>query len=461
MRASRCLLHACLVASLSMSAAAVQAEDLLSLYRNAVTDFPALRARVLAIGRARSDADQAQSKLYPQLSVQTSASRNDYRDNVAEQRFNGNRTIFSARQALLDLPSRHRLAGAKAVITQAEREAEQARTELFGQLAEQYLLALEAEDELIQLQVEKEAADQQVERLRAMREREMAKITDLAEAISWREQLVTREIDAVNKGEAARTRLQEFTGRTTGILSTMMMREFPPVPESVKYWIEGSMAANAAIAARQAAVESARAGVEAARADHYPQIALSLQRNQSNQDIDNSPRRDFTTDSISLEMRLSIYEGGRVNAATQSALAQLAIANEQLDASRREVERDVRILYASATANRARIDSTNGEVEALNYTVRAQERGYELGVVTVIQVLDARRRLLRSRVDQAKARYDYLRDLIGLRMRSGTLSESDVIEFNRWLVPRSESVSLSDSLDRPDWADMLREQPRW
>ncbi len=457
MRAGRSLLCACLTTSLVISTAAAQAEDLLSLYRNAVADYPALRARIMAIGRAQSDVELARSKLYPQLSVQTSASRNDYRDTLNEQRFNGNRTIFIARQALLDLPSQHRLSGAKAAVTQAEREAEQARNELFGQLAEQYLLALQAEDELTQLQVEKEAADQQVERLRAMREREMAKVTDLAEAISWREQLVTREIDAINKAEAARTRLQEFTGRAPGILSTMAMQDFPPVPESVKYWVEGAMASNAAIAARQAAVESARAAVSAARADHYPQIALNLQRNQSNQDIDNSPRRDFTVDSISLEMRLSIYEGGRVNAATGSALAQLAIANEQMDAIRREVERDVRILYASATANRARISSTNGEVEALAYTVRAQERGFELGVVTVIQVLDARRRLLRSRVEQAKARYDYLRDLIGLRMRAGTLSESDVIEFNRWLAPRSASVSMSDMLD---WMNRLEEQPR-
>ncbi len=458
MRAGRSLFHACLVTSLVgsmfLSARAVQAEDLLSLYRTAVTDFPGLRARLLAVGRAQADVEQARSKLYPQLSVQTSASRNDYRDVLFEQRFNGNRTIFSARQAVLDLPSQHRLAGAKATVTQAEREAEQARAELFGQLAEQYLLALQAEDELMQLQVEKEAADRQVQRLRAMREREMAKVTDLAEAISWREQLVTREIDAINKAEAARTRLQEFTGRAPGVLSMMAMQDFPAVPESLKFWIDGAMASNAAVAARRAAVDAARAAVDAARADHYPQIALNLQRNQSNQDIDNSPRRNFTVDSISLEMRLSIYEGGRVNAATDSAMAQLAIANEQMDSTRREVERDVRILYASAAANRARIASTNGEVEALSYTVRAQERGYELGVVTVIQVLDARRRLLRSRVDQAKARYDYLRDLIGLRMRAGVLSESDVIEFNRWLAPRAASVSMSDMMGEAE------EQPR-
>ena len=78
------------------------------------------------------------------------------------------------------------------------------------------------------------------------------------------------------------------------------------------------------------------------------------------------------------------------------------------------------------------------EVEALTQTVRAQDRGYELGVATVINVLDARRRLLRSRVDQSKARYDYLRDLIGLKMRAGMLAEADVAEFNRWLGPRDE-----------------------
>ena len=161
-----------------------------------------------------------------------------------------------------------------------------------------------------------------------------------------------------------------------------------------------------------------------------------LQRNQSNQDIDNSPRRDFSVNIIALELRIPIYEGGRVNASTSSALAQLSIAEQQLEASRRSVERDMRMTYASANANRARIDSTDNQVFAMEQSVAAQERGYELGVVTVISVLDTRRRLLRARVDQAKARYDYLRDLIILRMRAGKLQRVDMEEFNQWLAMR-------------------------
>jgi len=286
------------------------------------------------------------------------------------------------------------------------------------------------------LQSEKEAAQKQVERLRSMREREMAKITDLTEAISYLQQVNTREIDAITKGEAARVRLRELSGRDAGILAMLVRTDFPAVPQTADYWATEARQSNPAIRARREALQSSRRAADAARAEHYPQLSLSLQYSQSNLTYDNLSQRSYNVGSASLELRIPVYEGGRTSAAEASALAQQAIDQEQLEGLLREVERDTRVAYASAQANRARIDSTNAEVDALTLTVRAQERGYELGAATVINVLDARRRLLRARVDQSKARYDYLRDLIGLTARSGKLTEAEVTEFNRWLGPR-------------------------
>jgi len=411
------------------------AADLLSLYRAVVNDNPTLSARRYGIERARADAEQAASRLYPQVSMQTSVSRNEYSEGRIDDRYPGRRTTFQARQSLIDLPSYYRSEGAKYAISQAEQEAQQSRSELFGQIADQYLNALQADDELMQLQSEKEAAQKQVDRLRAMREREMVKITDLTEAIAWLQQVVTREIDAVNKGEAARARLRELTGRDPGILAMMVLSEFPSVPGTAEHWVGIARETNPAVNARREALRASQRAADAARSEHYPQLSFSLLRNQSNLAYDNIPQRAYTVDSAALELRIPIYEGGRVNAAEASALAQQAIEKEQLDALLREVERDTRLIYASAQANRARIESTNAEVDALTQTVRAQERGYELGATTVINVLDARRRLLRSRVDQSRARYDYLRDLIGLSARAGKLTEAEVADFNRWLGP--------------------------
>ncbi len=426
-----CLIRAMLLTSVLWSGPAVSA-DLLGLYRSAASDNPSLKVRSLTTARTQAEARVAESRLYPQITLQSSYSHNDYQASGTGTSFNGQRTTLMVRQPLMDIASRHRRDGAQVAIGQAESEAQQARGELFAQLADQYLALLESFDETQRLQAEKEAATRNVDRLRAMRAREMARVNDLAEAVAWAQQLAIQEIDAMNKESAARVWLREIAGIDPGAPPVMTRQSFPNVPEPEQYWVSSALASHPGLSARRQGVEANRQSVAAARAEHLPQLVAFYQRNETNQDIDNSPRPRFSVDSVGLELKIPLYEGGRTSAAESVAQRQLDIANEQLEGITRQVEREVRLAFASAVANRARIDASDAQVDALVQTVKAQERGYELGVVTVVQVLDARRRLLRARSDQSRARYNYLRDLIALRIRGGVLSETDVAEFNRW-----------------------------
>lgn len=430
-----CLIGAMLLTSVLWSGPAVSA-DLLGLYRSAASDNPSLKVRSLTTARTQAEARVAESRLYPQISLQSSYSHNDYQASGTGTSFNGQRTTLIVRQPLVDIASRHRHDAAQVAIGQAESEAQQARGELFAQLADQYLALLESFDEIRRLQAEKEAATRNVDRLQAMRAREMARVNDLAEAIAWTQQLAIQEIDAMNKEAAARVWLREIAGIDPGVLPVMTRQSFPAVSESEQYWVNSALAAHPGLSARRQGVEANRQSVAAARAEHLPQLVAFYQRNETNQDIDNSPRPRFSVDSVGLELKIPLYEGGRTSAAERVAQRQLDIANEQLEGITRQVEREVRLAFASAVANRARIDASDAQVDALVQTVKAQERGYELGVVTVVQVLDARRRLLRARSDQSRARYNYLRDLIALRIRGGVLTEADVAEFNRWFGPQ-------------------------
>ena len=429
------LIRAILLTGVLLSGPAVSA-DLLSLYRSAASDNPSLKVRSLTTARTQAEARVAESRLYPQITLQSSYSHNDYQASGTGTSFNGQRTTLMVRQPLMDIASRHRRDGAQVAIGQAESEAQQARGELFAQLADQYLALLESFDEIQRLQAEKEAATRNVDRLQAMRAREMARVNDLAEAIAWTQQLAIQEIDAMNKVAAARVWLREIAGIDPGVLPVMTRQSFPAVSESEQYWVSSALASHPGLSARRQGVEANRQSVAAARAEHLPQLVAFYQRNETNQDIDNSPRPRFSVDSVGLELKIPIYEGGRTSAAERVAQRQLDIANEQLEGITRQVEREVRLAFASAVANRARIDASDAQVDALVQTVKAQERGYELGVVTVVQVLDARRRLLRARSDQSRARYNYLRDLIALRIRGGVLTEADVAEFNRWFGPQ-------------------------
>lgn len=413
-----------------------RAEDLLSLYKAAMKENPTLRVRELGVERAKADADIAVSRLYPQVSLQISGSQNYASEAGRVTDYYGQRATLSARQAILDLSSYYRFDGARYATKQAESEVNLARMQLTAQLIDTYLEGLQSDDEMEQLWVEKEAATQQVARLLAMFKMQMAKVTDLSEATAYLQQLETRQIDVANKSDAARIKLRELSGQEPGELAVLTRTHFPAVPYDESYWVRAALDANPDILARTEAVKAGRSSVASARAEHYPQLSFLLQRNESNQDIDNLPRREFGVNVIALELRIPIYEGGRVKATQVSAQAQLDIAQQQLEAVRRTVERDMRMAFASAVANHARIESTTNQVNAMEQSVTAQEVGFDLGVVTVIDVLDARRRLFRARLDLAKARYDFLRDLMALRMRSGGLRTADIEEFNQWLAVR-------------------------
>jgi len=62
-----------------------------------------------------------------------------------------------------------------------------------------------------------------------------------------------------------------------------------------------------------------------------------------------------------------------VQATVRDAAARLAIAREQYEGARREIERDTRTAYLSALASHARIGSTNAEVGALETSSKRSE----------------------------------------------------------------------------------------
>jgi outer membrane protein len=65
--------------------------------------------------------------------------------------------------------------------------------------------------------------------------------------------------------------------------------------------------------------------------------------------------------------------------------------------------------------------------------VEAKTQGFDAGINTNLNVLDATRDLYRAKRDLSSARYDYLLNMLRLKQAAGTLGESDVAQINSWL----------------------------
>ena len=415
----------------------VHAQSLLEFYRHALETSPALRSRQFGVERARAQQEQTASRLLPQVFASGNYYWNDYRESgIDSRRYDGTRTSLQARQALLDLASYFRLQGARFAVSQSEQEHEAARLTLAGEVVDRYLIVLQAGDEITHLEAEREATEGQMKRLRFMRERELAKVTDLYEVEAYYQGLLTRQIEARNAQAVALERLRETTGLAAQQVAVLVRDTFPGVPGREEQWVSDAARNNPQLTALQHAIDAARQLIESGRAEHMPQVSVTASKIHSDQGFDNRLVPPYNVGTIGVQVNIPLYEGGRVQATVREASARHDIAREQYEGARREIERDARTAYLSAVASHARINSTNEEVRALERVVDAQQKSYNLGVSTIVDVLIAQRRLYRSRSEQSKARYDFIRDMTNLRIQAGALTPQDIEEIDGWMARR-------------------------
>ena len=438
------LIPAILISLFSLSA---HAGLLLELYQKSLTSNPTLLGRSYAIDRAMAQQDQAYSRLLPQISATGNFSYNRFDQRRADvERYNGVRGSIQARQALFDMPSLLRYEGTKATTLQAEQELDAYRMQLAGEVLDRYLQVLEANDQITYVISEKEAVESQIKRLHKMRQRQMVTITDVYEVEAYYQSLITLEIEAQNEKLVGLERLRETTGVKLKAVAPLNKKQFLPVPKNSDKWVQDAIENNPSLAALQYAIESAAKQISSTKAEHLPQLALQLSQTYSDQGYDNRALPAYDVGVVSLQLTIPIYEGGRVNAATREDVARQQIARQQFFQVRRQIERETRTSFLNAQSSHARIASTSQEVSAQNKAYEGQKKGYQLGVSTIIDVMNTRKRLFKSRLEHLQARYDYIRNLIGLRIWAGGLSITNIEEIDAWFSPAAQPLSSAQSL---------------
>ena len=195
-----------------------------------------------------------------------------------------------------------------------------------------------------------------------------------------------------------------------------------------------ALATNPGVLALERAAESARLLVVSSRTQHLPTLALAGSTVYADQGYDNRAVPPYQVGSVGLELSVPIFEGGRVQAAVHEAQARYDRAREQYEAARREVEGNAREAYLNAVAAYSRTRTTREETRALERVVDAQQKSFEHGVSTFLDVLVARRRLTKARSDQSKAQYDYVRAISVLQAQTGSLKRPIIVQLDDWLV---------------------------
>lgn len=449
---SLCLLILVPQVAMVASAAAVEGRpvpagvpaNLLQLYDLAVTTNPVVEGRKSAITQAEAQKDQTRSKLLPQVSAIGNISWNEFTQEIPNRftgqatdittQYQGLRGVVQARQALFDLASFWAYEGAGFTIKQAQQDLEDARMGLATDLVDRYLEFLQATDEANYLQSELELTDGDTQRIRRMYERAMAKVTDLYEVEAYYQTLKTRELEIQNAQAVALEKVREVVGVPVDDLVRLKKEELPPVPGQADQWVTDAVQRHPAIQALRYAMDAAAKTIASQWANHLPLVSLQMSGIYAkNGGFDNRQLDPYTVGTLGLQFNVPLYSGGNTKAGEREAIARFEVTKYKHLEKQREIERQTRTAYLGAQTGYSRIASTAREVEARIKARDGQLRGYELGASTIVAVLESKKNLLKSRFAYAKARYDYIRSLVALRVWGGTLTRADLAEINSWL----------------------------
>lgn len=105
-----------------------------------------------------------------------------------------------------------------------------------------------------------------------------------------------------------------------------------------------------------------------------------------------------------------------------------------MEAARRQADLDTRQAYLDVSSCVAQIRAFEQALASSQSQLDSTMLGYEVGVRTSIDVLNAQQQLYTAKRDLLEARYNYLISSVRLKHASGLLTETDLVEINRHLA---------------------------
>ncbi|MFC5571515.1 TolC family outer membrane protein [Lysobacter yangpyeongensis] len=421
--------------------AAAHAEDLLQTYelaRSGDTQFSAAESSRLV---TREGSVQARAALLPQIDGDASISR-DLADGEDETTSRG--LGVNARQMVYDHANFTRLRSANALSKASDFDLDAASDDLITRTSAAYFNVLVQLETLAAAEAAETALKKQFDFASKRLEVGLAPITDVHEARAQYDSARASTILARNAVEDAYQALRELTGQPVARLKGLPDDFKPALPEStgVEEWVATAVANNPALKAKEFALKSAEADVGTARAGHYPSLYLSGRYGDSTTwGRENGSRFNVNDGSgqIGLTLSVPIFSGGATQSGVRQALARRDIAQDDLEQTKRALDRNTRNAYQTVVAGISEVEARRLALVSARAAYDASQVGLEVGTRTVLDVLTNQRNLFTAQQAYAQAKYNFLQNRLLLEQAAGTLDIDDVQDINRLLTVDTEA----------------------
>ena len=420
--------------------------DLKQVYEASVVNDAQVRASRASADAVRERIPQANAQLMPNVALSAGRNYNDLTSttpNILGQETNRQTHYFSGSQTLTVRQPLYRpyqlalLRQAEAQVGDAEATLQRDEQSLVVRAGEAYFEALLAEEQLKLIASQKSTYLTQLDAARKRVKAGSGTRTDIDEAQARLDLVVAQELEAKQNKDYTLHRIEVLTGQAVPSLAQLDVMRFVakvPIPADLEAWMARAENGSPELQSLQSQIEIARQEIEKSKAGHLPTLDAVAQWSRTNSDSVTSVNYKYDNKIIGLQLSIPIFSGGYVSSTVRQAVASETRAREMLEATRRDLRVRVHREFRGVTEGVLKIAALEQAVRSAETALESNQRSFEAGIRTTLDVLNAEQQKTTALRDLAQARYLYLVSLMRLRSLAGDDRELNVSEANSWLM---------------------------
>lgn len=429
--------------------AASNPQSLIDIYQEALAHDPTLASALDANQAAQEIIEQAKALYRPTINLNagTTATQSDIRflDSSSSNnpfRFQGRSNYegytygVDARQPIFRKQSLVQIDQSKIQVSQADKQLALSKQDLILRTTQAYFAVLIAQDKIDLIAAQKVAILGQLDQAKANFDVGTATITDVNEAQARYDLVVAQEIAAINEYQIAQRAIQAITGVIPEKLATVRADiQTTSLEQPMAKWLEVATQNNLNLQIQQDELRLSEQDIKYAQAGHYPTLdAIANYNNNYANGNSTGTGSELKAGVIGLQFQIPLYQGGAVNSRVRQAVYNKQKAQDDVDVVRRQVELDTQRAYLNLNTSIAQVKAYEQALKSSQSQLDSTKLGYEVGVRTSVDVLNAQQQLFSAKRDLLQARYDYLVNIIRLKAASGVVAEVDLADINQQLV---------------------------
>jgi outer membrane protein len=418
--------------------------DLLSLYREAATQDPAVAAAQASLQAARERVAQAEAAAGLSAGV-TATAASGYGDNSAVRgverlrtdrgTINGSVTA-SVSKPLVRSSLRVNIDQARAAVTLSDISLAQARQDLATRVSQAYFDVLLAQDNVVLVGAQKAAVAEQLAQARRNFEVGTATIVDTNEAQARYDQVIAQEIAAMNELDRTRWALRNTVGRyeTNLVGLNKSVAIDAPTPSNMEAWVTRAERDAFLVRLAQQSFTVTEYDVKRAQTGKDWTLDASVSATHSQNTSGTFSGGSYGTNGqIGLSFFMPFDISGAVDARVREAIANVEKSRNDIETARRGAALSVRQSFLGVTSGIASVAAQEQALKSAETLVASTKLGLEVGVRTNLDVLNAQQTLTQVQRDLAQARYNALLNRLRLEAAAGDLNEDDIRTINGYL----------------------------